>query len=119
MTAQEPPPEELVAAIRIAVRGDALVDHSVTRRLIAWFAAGIAPSDTTAAREPGLDRLTARENEVMLLVAAGYRNVEIGGRLNVEDEPVKTHISRSLAKFDLGDRVQAVVYAHRHGLLPH
>jgi DNA-binding NarL/FixJ family response regulator len=61
--------------------------------------------------------LTARENEVLLLVAAGYSNVEIGGHLYVGDEPVKTHVSRILAKFDLRDRVHAVVYAHRHGLL--
>jgi DNA-binding NarL/FixJ family response regulator len=111
------PPEELVAAIRIAARGDALIDPSVTRRLVARFAAGIAPSNTPAVRAPGLDRLTSRENEVLLLVAAGYSNTEIGARLYVADETVKTHVSRILAKLDLRDRVQAVVYAHRHGLL--
>jgi DNA-binding NarL/FixJ family response regulator len=111
------PPEELVAAIRIAARGDALIDPSVTHRLVARFAAGIAPSNTPAVRAPGLDRLTTRENEVLLLVAAGYSNVEIGARLYIGDETVKTHVSRILAKLDLRDRVQAVVYAHRHGLL--
>jgi DNA-binding NarL/FixJ family response regulator len=111
------PPEELVAAIRIAARGDALIDPSVTHRLIARFAAGIAASNTPAVRAPGLDRLTTRENEVLLLVAAGYSNTEIGTRLYVGDETVKTHVSRILAKLDLRDRVQAVVYAHRHGLL--
>jgi DNA-binding NarL/FixJ family response regulator len=111
------PPEELVAAIRIAARGDALIDPSVTHRLVARFAAGIAPSSTPAVRAPGLDRLTVRENEVLLLVAAGYSNTEIGGRLYIGDETVKTHVSRILAKLDLRDRVQAVVYAHRHGLL--
>jgi DNA-binding NarL/FixJ family response regulator len=110
------PPEELVAAIRIAARGDALVDPSVTRRLVARFAAGIAPSEKPAARAPGLDRLTARENEVLLLVAAGYSNTEIGARLYVGDETVKTHVSRILAKLGLRDRIHAVVYAHRHGL---
>ena len=111
------PPEEFVTAIRVAARGDALVDPSVTRRLVARFAAGIAPSDPTPAHAPGLDRLTAREKEVLLLVAAGYSNTEIGARLFVGDETVKTHVSRILAKLDLRDRVHAVVYAHRHGLL--
>jgi DNA-binding NarL/FixJ family response regulator len=111
------PPEELVAAIRIAARGDALIDPSVTQRLVTRFTASIAPTDTPAARAPGLDRLTARENEVLLLVAVGYSNTEIGARLHVGDETVKTHVSRILAKLDLRDRVHAVVYAHRHGLL--
>ena len=111
------PPEELVAAIRIAARGDALIDPSVTHRLVARFAASIAPSNTPALPPPGLDRLTTRENEVLLLIAAGYSNTEIGARLYVADETVKTHVSRILAKLDLRDRVQAVVYAYRHGLL--
>jgi DNA-binding NarL/FixJ family response regulator len=111
------PPEELVAAVRIAARGDALVDPSVTRRLVARFAAGIAPNETRTKQAPGLDRLTARENEVLLLVAAGHSNTEIGARLYVGDETVKTHVSRILAKLGLRDRVHAVVYAHRHGLL--
>ncbi|WP_445183298.1 response regulator [Pseudonocardia sp. Cha107L01] len=113
------PPEELVAAIRVAARGDALVDPSVTRRLISRFAASIAPVKTVAARAPGLERLTARENEVLLLLAAGHSNTEIGARLYVGDETVKTHVSRILAKLDLRDRVHAVVYAHRHGLIEH
>jgi DNA-binding NarL/FixJ family response regulator len=111
------PPEELVAAIRIAARGDALIDPSVTHRLITRFTASIAPGDPPTARAPGLDRLTARENEVLLLVAAGYSNAEIGARLHVGDETVKTHVSRVLAKLELRDRVHAVVYAHRLGLL--
>ena len=57
------------------------IDPSVTHRLVTRFAASIAPSDTPAARAPGLDRLTAREQEVLLLVAAGYSNTEIGARL--------------------------------------
>jgi len=111
------PPEELVAAVRVAARGDALVDPSVTRRLITRFAASIAPATLPAARPPGLDRLTARENEVLLLVAAGYSNTEIGSRLYVGDETVKTHVSRILAKLGLRDRVHAVVYAYQYGLI--
>jgi DNA-binding NarL/FixJ family response regulator len=113
------PPEELVAAIRVAARGDALVDPSVTRRLINRFTTSIAPVKTPTARPPGLERLTARENEVLLLLAAGHSNTEIGARLYVGDETVKTHVSRILAKLDLRDRVHAVVYAHRHGLIEH
>jgi DNA-binding NarL/FixJ family response regulator len=111
------PPEELVAGIRIAARGDALIDPSVTHRLVTRFAASIAPSTRPASPAPGLDRLTAREHEVLLLVAAGYSNSEIGARLHVGDETIKTHVSRVLAKLDLRDRVQAVIYAHRHGLV--
>jgi DNA-binding NarL/FixJ family response regulator len=111
------PPEEFVSAIRVAARGDALVDPSVTRRLVARFAAGIAPSDPAATQAPGLDRLTVREKEVLLLLAAGHSNTEIGARLYIGDETVKSHVSRILSKLDLRDRIHAVVYAHRHGLL--
>jgi DNA-binding NarL/FixJ family response regulator len=107
-------PEELVAAIRVAARGDALIDPTVTRRLITRFAAGIAPTPELTA--PGIDRLTSREYQVLLLVADGYNNAEIGARLHVGDETVKTHVSRILAKLGVRDRVQAVVYAHRYGL---
>jgi DNA-binding NarL/FixJ family response regulator len=111
------PPEELVAAIRIAARGDALIDPSVTRRLVTRFANSIAPNHTPVGPAPKLDRLTAREHEVLLLVASGYSNSEIGTRLYIGDETVKTHVSRILAKLDLRDRIHAAVYAHHHGLL--
>jgi DNA-binding NarL/FixJ family response regulator len=110
------PPEELVAAIRVAARGDAVVDPSVTRRLASRFAAALAPA-RAGASAPGLDRLTAREREVLLLVAAGHTNAEIGARLYVGDETVKTHVSRILAKLGLRDRVHAALYAYRHGLV--
>jgi DNA-binding NarL/FixJ family response regulator len=111
------PPEELVSAIRVAARGDALVDPSVTRRLVTRFTASIAPHEARTVAAPGLDRLTAREHEVLLLVASGYSNTEIGAQLYIGDETVKTHVSRILAKLGLRDRVHAVVYAHRHGLI--
>lgn len=110
------PPEELIAAVRVAARGDAYVDPSVTRRLAARFAAAIAPAGPRREAAPGIDRLTAREREVFLLVAAGYTNAEIGARLYVGDETVKTHVSRILAKLGLRDRVHAVRYAYQHGI---
>lgn len=107
------PPEELISAIRVAARGDALIDPSVTRRLIARFAVSIAPP----AAPPELDQLTAREREVLQLVAAAYSNAEIAAKLHVGDETVKTHVSRVLAKLGLRDRVHAVAYAHINGLV--
>jgi DNA-binding NarL/FixJ family response regulator len=108
------PPEELISAIRVAARGDALIDPSVTQRLVSRFARSIAP----AATAPGLEQLTAREREVLLLVAAAHTNAEIAAALHVGDETVKTHVSRILAKLGLRDRVHAVVYAHLNGLVP-
>lgn len=110
------PPEEIIAAVRIAARGDSLVDPAVTRRLVARFAASIAPREL-AATAAEVDRLTPREKEVLLLVAAGHSNAEIGLQLFIGDETVKSHVSRILSKLGLRDRVQAVVYAHRHGLV--
>lgn len=110
------PPEELIAAVRIAARGDALVDPAVTRRLVARFAASIKPAPGVES-DGEIERLTPREKEVLLLVAAGHSNTEIGAQLYIGDETVKTHVSRILSKLGLRDRVQAVVFAHRHGLV--
>ncbi|MGI5443224.1 response regulator [Streptomyces shenzhenensis] len=107
------PPEETIAAIRIAARGDALIDPSVTRRFISRFAASIAPPASTT----GLDRLTAREREVLMLVAQAHSNTEIARNLGIGDETVKTHVSRILAKLGLRDRTQAVIYAASHHLV--
>ncbi|MGW5334652.1 response regulator [Streptomyces bauhiniae] len=108
------PPEEMIAAIRIAARGDTIIDPSVTRRLSTRFADSIAPP----ASHPALDRLTAREHSVLLLLAQAHSNMEIARRLGVGDETIKTHVSRILAKLGLRDRTQAVVYAATHNLLP-
>ncbi|WP_432826021.1 response regulator [Dactylosporangium sp. CA-092794] len=107
------PPEELVAAIRIAARGDALIDPSVTRRHIGRFATSLAPPP----EPPELSRLTGREREVLLLLAEAHSNAEIARRLHVGEETVKTHVSRILAKLGLRDRIHAVVYAHLNGLV--
>ncbi|MFI0424019.1 response regulator [Spongiactinospora sp. 9N601] len=107
------PPEELIAAIRVAARGETLIDPSVTRRLSARLADGIAPPPTTA----DLDLLTTREREVLLLLAQAHSNAEIADHLGIGDETVKTHVSRILAKLNLRDRIHAVSYAHHHGLI--
>ncbi|MFI5607226.1 response regulator [Amycolatopsis sp. NPDC051903] len=107
-------PEELVAAMRVAARGDALIDPSVTRRLVASFATSLEPR---AAEPPELARLTSREREVLLLIADARSNAEIARHLHVGEETVKTHVSRVLAKLGLRDRVHAVVYAYRNGLV--
>ncbi|MCU1687318.1 MAG: DNA-binding response regulator, NarL/FixJ family, contains and domain [Amycolatopsis sp.] len=107
------PPEELVSAMRVAARGDALIDPSVTRRLVASFATGIEPVTPV----PELATLTSREREVLLLLADARSNAEIAERLSIGDETVKTHVSRVLAKLGLPDRVHAVVFAYRNGLV--
>ncbi|WAL69328.1 response regulator transcription factor [Amycolatopsis cynarae] len=107
------PPEEMLSAVRVAARGGALIDPSVTRRLVARFAAGIEPPE----EPPEVSRLTSREREVLLLVANAFSNAEIAAELRVGEETVKTHVSRVLAKLGLRDRVHAVAYAYRHGLV--
>ncbi|WP_280301883.1 response regulator transcription factor [Nocardia abscessus] len=107
------PPEELVAAVRIAARGDALIDPSMTRRLVSRFASTLAPPRTP----PEVGLLTTRELEVLLLLADARSNAEIAARLCVGEETVKTHVSRILAKLGVRDRIHAVVYAHQHGLV--
>lgn len=108
------PPEELVAAVRVAARGDALIDPSITRRHIARFAGTLAPP----APPPALAELTAREREVFVLVARGLSNAEIADHLLIGEETIKTHVSRILRKLSLRDRIHAVVYAHLNGLAP-
>jgi DNA-binding NarL/FixJ family response regulator len=107
------PPEELVSAMRVAARGDALIDPSVTRRLVARFATSIEPPAST----PEMDRLTGREREVLLLIAQARSNAEIAEALCAGKETVKTHVSRVLAKLGLRDRVHAVVYAYQNSLV--
>jgi len=119
------PPPELLAAIRAVASGDAVVAPSVTRRLLDAFlphlpepgaAGGDGPAGAGA--EPReLAELTAREREILIEVAAGLSNAEIAARLVLAETTVKTHVGRMLNKLQLGDRVQAVVYAYEHGLV--
>jgi DNA-binding NarL/FixJ family response regulator len=106
-------PEELVSAIRLVAKGDALLAPSVTRRVIEEFARRAAPSPPN----PGLEGLTPREREVLLLVARGLSNAEIAGELFLTPGTVKTHVAHILRKLDARDRVQAVVAVYESGLV--
>ena len=105
---------DLLSAVRVVVRGDAVVAPSVTRRLINRYV-GTLPAPSLAPA-PGLEALTEREREVLALIARGLSNTEIAARIHVTEGTVKTHVSRVLAKLGLRDRVQAVVYAYESGL---
>jgi DNA-binding NarL/FixJ family response regulator len=107
------PPEELVVAVRTVAAGDALLSPSVTRRLIAEFAARPEPGRPPAE----LDELTERERDVLLLLAQGASNAEIATRLFVAETTVKTHVAHILRKLGIRDRAQAVVLAYESGLV--
>lgn len=107
------PPEELIGAIRIVARGDSVIDPAMTRRVASRIAASLAPLPTPAE----VATLTAREYEVLLLIADARSNAEIATELVVSEETVKTHVSRILAKLGVRDRIHAVVYAHQHKLI--
>jgi len=108
------PPEELIAAIRIIARGDALLAPSVTRRVLDRFAQRLPPAGD--GRPAALTELTDRELEVLKLVARGLSNGEIASELDVSEATVKTHVSRVLSKLELRDRIQAVILAYQTGL---
>ncbi len=106
-------PEQLVHAIRVVAAGDALLDPSITRRLITEFVRRPAASNP-----PGeLAGLTEREGEVLIELARGGSNSEIASRLFVSEATVKTHVARLLMKLGVRDRVQAVIYAYEHGVV--
>jgi len=107
-------PEELLAAIRAVASGDAVVAPSATRRLLERVAATL-PGDEV--RDERLERLTAREREVLLSVARGASNAEIGAELHMAEATVKTHVGRLLSKLGARDRVQLVVFAYESGLV--
>jgi DNA-binding NarL/FixJ family response regulator len=108
-------PDELVEAIRVVARGDALLAPSVTRRLLDAFAASLHPSRLDGPKI--LNRLTDTELKVLRLVGRGLSNEEIATKLVVADTTVRTHIRHILDKLDLRDRVQAVVLAYDTGLV--
>jgi DNA-binding NarL/FixJ family response regulator len=111
---KDSPRADLIAAVRAAAGGDALLAPSVTRRLIEAFArrpAEVAPAPSRLAA------LTARERDVLLLLARGRSNAEIAAALFVSEATVKTHVGNLLAKLGLRDRVQAVILAYETGIV--
>ncbi|MEI5033201.1 response regulator transcription factor [Streptomyces sp. S1A(2023)] len=115
---KDAPPADLIAAVRVVAAGDALLAPSVTRRLIADRGAAQRPSGATRGGQAlRLNGLTPRESEVLELIARGLSNQEIAGRLVLAEQTVKTHIGRVLAKLDLRDRAQAVIFAYESGLV--
>ncbi len=123
-------PEELLQAVRVVARGDALLSPSVTRAVISAFTSdggpvgaktpppASAPAQPYGARAvpPGLASLTDREREVVALVASGMSNDEIARQLTVSPLTAKTHVSRAMTKLNARDRAQLVVFAYEHGL---
>ncbi|NHZ70647.1 MAG: response regulator [Proteobacteria bacterium] len=110
---KDTPPAQLVDAVRIVARGEALLAPSVTRRLLDEF------GKTTGARtqaHPGVATLTEREFDVLRHVARGLSNTEIAEALFVSETTIKTHVSHILMKLELRDRVQAVVVAYESGI---
>jgi len=108
------PARELLDAVRVVARGEALLAPSITKRLIEDFvksrpAQGVRPRQLTS--------LTERETEVLRLIAQGLSNVEIAGHLFVAEQTVKTHVGRVLMKLGLRDRAQAVIAAYESGLV--
>jgi DNA-binding NarL/FixJ family response regulator len=108
------PAADLVAGIRVVAHGEALLAPSVTRRLIDQFAQHPAAAKTDARK---LDEITAREQEVLALVARGHSNAEIADLLVLSEGTVKTHIKRIFMKLGLRDRAQAVIFAYDVGLV--
>ena len=112
---KEAPPEELVDAVRLVAAGEAVLQPSVTRKVVEAFASGRAdvapPTDNT------LDELTERELDVFKLMAQAMSNAEIAAALHISETTTKTHVAHILMKLDLRDRAQAVVRAYESGLI--
>jgi DNA-binding NarL/FixJ family response regulator len=104
------PPQQLVAAVRTVQEGDALLAPVSTRRLIEQVARPVTAP-------PALEQLTAREQDVLRLLARGLTNAEIAGKLVVEPSTIKSHVASVLSKLNLRDRVHAVVFAYESGLV--
>ena len=111
---KDAPAAELVNAVRVVAGGEGLLAPSVTRRLIEEFAARPRANQAQPAK---LAALTPRETDVLRLIARGQSNTEIADTLFVAEQTVKTHIGRILAKLNLRDRAQAVVFAYETGLV--
>jgi DNA-binding NarL/FixJ family response regulator len=111
---KDSPPEQLLAGIHVVARGDALLDPAVTRAVIESYASRPRHQEDLTRR---LEHLTAREHEVLELLARGRSNAEIASTLVVSEGTAKTHVARILQKLALRDRVQAVIFAYESGLV--
>ena len=109
---KDDPPEQLIAAIRIVAAGDALLSPAITKRVIKQFVRTAHPAPPKE-----LDDLTAREQDILRLIASGLSNQEIANELYISETTVKTHVTHILAKLGLRDRVQAVVLAYQTGVV--
>jgi DNA-binding NarL/FixJ family response regulator len=115
---KDAPPADLLSAIRAVASGDAVVAPSTTRRLLETMAHRLPDPDAPDVAADGpLASLTPREREVVVAVAGGLSNAEIAEALVLAEATVKTHVGRILAKLELRDRVQIVVFAYEHGLV--
>ncbi|MER6157064.1 response regulator transcription factor [Streptomyces sp. NPDC001868] len=112
-------PERLIDAVRTVAAGDTLLDPSVTRALVERFVLDgrTARADPDTGDRARLRRLTAREAQVLRLIAEGLSNAELAGLLGIAESTAKTHVKRILHKIDARDRAQAVVLAYRSGLM--
>jgi DNA-binding CsgD family transcriptional regulator len=111
---KDAPAEQLLAAIRVVARGEALLDPALTQSVVSAFVSS-TPARPQLRRK--LTRLTAREGETLRLLASGLSNAEIAERLVLSEATVKTHVGHVLAKLDVRDRVQAVIFAYEVGLI--
>jgi DNA-binding NarL/FixJ family response regulator len=111
---KDSPPEDLLTAIRVVARGDALLDPLVTRAVIAAL---VRNRPAPPRRNQRLDTLTARELDTLRLIAHGLSNAEVAERLVLSEATVKTHVGHVLAKLGVRDRVQAVIVAYEAGVV--
>ena len=109
--------DDLVAAVRVVARGDALLAPSVTRRLLADFTRSRATRTEPSGDDPTLGSLTGRERDTLDLLARGLSNAQIAAELVVSEHTVKTHVGNVFLKLELRDRVHAVIYAYEHGVV--
>lgn len=110
-------PADLIDAVRIVARGDALLAPSVTRRLLERFTSDLGPAPGEGELAVAAAELTEREREVLRLLAGGRSNLEIAEVLILTEATVKTHVSNMLRKLGIRDRVQAVAWAYEQGLV--
>jgi DNA-binding NarL/FixJ family response regulator len=110
---KDDPPEQLIGAVRTVAAGDALLSPAITKRVIKQFTRIARPAPPKE-----LGELTAREHDILRLIADGLSNAEIGRQLYISETTVKTHVTHILQKLGLRDRVQAIVLAYQTGLTP-